>query len=37
MGLPVYDNNESYKELRRHIGHNIVCVGYGIAIECKRS
>lgn len=28
----------NYKELKEHIGHNIVCVGYGkenVAIECE--
>jgi len=43
MGIPLYDPKECYKELRRHIGHRVVVVGYGrpdeepenVAIECE--
>lgn len=43
MGLPLYDPRSCYDELRHHIGHRIVCVGYGnpeespanVAIECE--
>lgn len=40
MGLPLHDTAWAYDELRSHIGHNIVCVGYGddvanVALECE--
>lgn len=40
MGINLIDDKRMYEDLKRHIGHNIVCVGYGddlqnIAIECE--
>ena len=43
MGLPLHDSKACYDELRHHIGHKIVIVGYGrpdeapenVAIECE--
>jgi len=43
MGLPLYDPKACYDELRNHIGHRVVVVGYGppdeapvnVAIECE--
>lgn len=43
MSIPLYDPRQCYHELRHHIGHRIVIVGYGnpeeppvnVAIECE--
>jgi len=43
MGLPLHDPKECFSELKRHIGHRVVVVGYGrpheapinVAIECE--
>ena len=43
MGLNLLNTEEAYKELRHHIGHNVVVVGYGpegedplnVSIECE--
>ena len=43
MGLPLYDPQACYEELKDHIGHKVVVVGYGrpheeiinVAIECE--
>jgi len=42
MGIPLYDPKESYEQLKHHMGHRIVVVGYGdendpanVAIECE--
>jgi len=41
MAINLSDSAEAFKELREHIGHKIVCVGYGqdslanVAIECE--
>lgn len=42
MGLPLYDPRACYEELKYHIGHRVVVVGYGdenhpvnVAVECE--
>jgi ribosomal protein L25 (general stress protein Ctc) len=42
MAINLSDEKESFKELKGHIGHDIVCVCYGtkknpvnVAIECE--
>jgi hypothetical protein len=42
MAIDLSSNNSAYKDLKHHIGHDIVIVGYGdenepenIAIECE--
>ena len=43
MSIDLSDNKEAYTDLRRHIGHSVVCVCYGrdgadphnVALECE--
>jgi len=44
MGIDLSENGEGYEQLRSHIGHEIVVVGYGkagdtefsnVAVECE--